>query len=127
MKKTILYIIMFCLLITGCSNKDDKNEKPKDYSNYPFIGVWTREAEADTETIRFLEDGFFGYSCACGNPVNDSDICESYSYDEETDEIKLECYEETPQTITTIKLVKCDGNTLELDFDGEIRVFNKTK
>ena len=86
---------------------------------------WTRDAEHDTETIRFGEDGSFAYYCACGNAVNDSDLCEGYTYDDSTKTITLNCIETTDEMVTTIKVVKCDENTLQLDFNGEIRVFEK--
>ena len=63
-------------LCAGCVGK-------KDYSEYSFVNVqWTRSTEFDTEYIRFSEDGEFSYYCACGNPVNDSDLCEGYTYDD---------------------------------------------
>lgn len=127
MKKILLslLVISLCFGMTGC--KEKKKEKI-DYSEYSFTNVWwTRDAEHDTETIRFSSDGFFSYSCACGNPVNDADICENYTYDDEKKTIKLECIEPSDQTITTIKLVSYNENTLELDFDGEIRKFSKKK
>ena len=86
---------------------------------------WTRDAEHDTETIRFNKDGSFGYSCGCGNPVNDSDLCEGYTYDEDTKTITLDCIETTDEMVTVIKVVKCDENSLHLDFDGDVRIFEK--
>ena len=86
---------------------------------------WTRNAEHDTETIHFGEDGSFSYSCSCGNPVNDSDLCDGYTYDDATKTITLDCIETTDEMITIIKIVKCDENSLHLDFDGEIRIFEK--
>ncbi len=64
-------------------------------------------------------------ACACGNPVNDSDLCEGYTYDEKTKTITLDCIEITDEMVTKIKVVKCDENSLELDFDGDIRIFEK--
>ena len=97
-----------------------------DYSKYPFVNIsWTRDAEHDTETIRFGADGKFTYYCGCGNPVNDSDLCEGYTYDDTTKIIELDCIETTDEMVTTIKIVKCDENSLHLDFNGEIRVFEK--
>lgn len=92
----------------------------------PFVGMsWTRDAENDIETIRFGEDGSFSYSCACGNPVNDSDLCEGYTYDEATKTITLDCIETTEEMVVAIKVVSCDGAELKLDFNGDIRVFTK--
>ena len=108
--------------------KEKPQEKPKekDYSEYLFTnGSWTRDAENDIETISFKSNGKFVYYCSCGNPVNDSDLCESYSYDDETKEIILDCFETTEEIITNIKIVKMTEDTLELDFNGEIRKFEK--
>ena len=109
-------VLALCVLFTGCQN----------YSEYAFTDIaWTREAGQDMETIRFGADGSFSYSCSCGNPVNDSDLCDGYSYDDETKMITLDCYEITDEMVTTIKLVKYDEKELHLDFNGEIRIFTK--
>ena len=42
-----------------------------------------------------------------------------------TKTITLECEEITEEMVTVIKVVKCDGNSLHLDFNGEIRIFEK--
>ena len=71
------------------------------------------------------EDGKFVYYCGCGNPVNDSDLCEGYTYDDAAKTITLNCIETTDEMVTTIKIVKCDENSLHLDFNGETRIFEK--
>ena len=127
MKRSIIILLLVALLLTGCGNTKEKVQE-KDYSNYSFTDVsWTRDAENDLETIVFKSYGRFTYYCSCGNPVNDSDLCESYTYNEETKEITLECFEETEETVTTIKIVSSTDTTLELDFNGEIRKFEKEK
>ena len=50
---------------------------------------------------------------------------EGYTYDDATKTITLNCIEITDEMVTKIKIVKCDENTLQLDFDGEIRIFEK--
>ena len=123
MKKNIIILMLVVLIITGC--KDTKEAK-KDYSKYSFSDiVWTRAAENDIETIIFKSDGRFTYYCSCGNPVNDSDLCEGYTYDDETKTITLDCLESTDEMVTVIKVVKYDEKELHLDFDGEIRIFIK--
>ena len=128
MKKNFLFVVLSCILVmlfAGCSAGENL-DKEVDYSEYNFSGVqWTRDAECDIETLRFLPNGEFRYYCACGNSVNDSDVVESYSYDDESKIFTLNCYEEIDEMITEIGLVNCDGEKLELDFDGEIRVFLK--
>ena len=124
--KKIIILVLATLLLTGCdSTKEEKTEK--DYSKYSFTDVsWTRDAENDIETIVFKSNGRFVYYCSCGNPVNDSDLCENYTYNDKTKEITLDCFEETEETVTTIKVVKSTETTLELDFNGEIRKFEKS-
>ena len=129
MKKCIYLIALLLIstiLVVGCSDNKKTEEQTVDYSQYSFVNVsWTRDAEHDTETIRFGEDGSFTYYCGCGNPVNDSDLCEGYIYDDATKTITLDCIETTDEMVTTIKIVKCDENSLHLNFDGEIRIFEK--
>ena len=124
--KKIIILVLVALLLTGCEST--KEQKEKDYSMYSFTDVsWTRDAENDIETIVFKSNGRFVYYCSCGNPVNDSDLCENYTYNDKTKEITLDCFEETEETITKIKVVKSTDTTLELDFDGEIRTFQKSE
>ena len=122
----IALLLISALLSVGCSDNKKAENQSVDYSKYSFVNTsWTRDAEQDIETIRFGEDGHFTYYCSCGNPVNDSDLCEGYIYDDSTKTITLNCIETTDEMVTEIKIVKCDENTLHLDFDGEIRVFEK--
>ena len=125
--KKIIILVLATLLLTGCDSTREEQQE-KDYSKYSFTDVsWTRDAENDIETIVFKSNGRFVYYCSCGNPVNDSDLCENYTYNDKTKEITLDCFEETEETVTTIKVVKSTETTLELDFDGEIRTFQKSE
>lgn len=121
--KKIIVIMMVLIFLTGCSEKENIETN---YSESSFVSVnWIREGVGDIETIRFNTDGSFSYTCACGNPVNDADLCETYTYNEATKEIKLDCFETTEDTITLIKVVSLTDSTLELDFNGELRIFEK--
>ena len=125
--KKIIILVLATLLLTGCDSTREEQQE-KDYSKYSFTDVsWTRDAENDIETIVFKSNGRFVYYCSCGNPVNDSDLCENYTYNDKTKEITLDCFEETEETITKIKVLKSTETTLELDFNGEIRKFEKEK
>ena len=125
--KKILFLMLVVLFLTACSDTKEKTQE-KDYSKYLFTDTsWTRDAENDIETIIFKSNGRFVYYCSCGNPVNDSDLCESYTYNDDTKEITLDCFEETEETIKNIKVVNLTETTLELDFNGEIRKFKKEK
>ena len=124
MKRSIFILILVGVVLTGCGNP---KEAKKDYSKYLFTDVtWTRDGANDIETIVFKSNGRFIYYCSCGNPVNDSDLCETYTYNEKTKEITLDCLEETEETVTTIKVVNSTETTIELDFNGEIRKFEKS-
>jgi len=125
MKQIMVVLMIGILFLTGCEgNKESENNSSK----YSFVGVnWTRDGLHDTETIRFNTDGSFSYTCACGNAVNDADLCDTYTYNEDTQEIKLDCFEKTEDTITIIKVTSLTDTTLELDFNGEVRIFKKAK
>ena len=123
--KKIIIVLLVVIFLVGCSKNKDKKI---DYSEYLFTDIsWTRDTEHDIETLRFNSDGRFTYYCACGNPVNDSDLCDGYIYNDEKKEIKLECFEITEEMITNIKIVEMSEDVLELDFNGEIRKFEKEK
>lgn len=130
MKNKLLIILLVTgtyFLLTGCQSNEEKKELEKiDYSKYAFSNIrYTRAAQQDTEYIRFSSDGSFSYYCACGNPVNDSDLCETYTYNEKTQTIKLNCFEVTDEIVTKIKVISYDENKIELDFNGEVRTFTK--
>lgn len=120
MKKQIscfLVVLMLVSLFAGCKQKAD-------LSKCPFVNIsWTRSLETDTEYIRFKDNGDFSYYCACGNSVNDSDLCEGYSYYEDTKTIVLDFAEKTDDAVTEIIVKECTDDKLVLDFDGDIRTF----
>ena len=121
--RKIIVVLFFVVFLFGC---EKNNVEDVDYSKYLFTNVsWTRDSGHDIEHIKFNVDGSFSYYCDCGNPVNDSDLCESYTYNDETKEIKFECFETTDEMVTNVKIVNLTDTTIELDFDGEIRIFEK--
>lgn len=119
-------VFLYTILFVGCVQNKKTDTSNVDYSKYSFVNTsWTREVEQDIETIRFGDDGSFSYYCNCGNPVNDADLCEGYTYDDSTKTITLDCIEITDDMVTVIKIVKCDEKELHLDFNGELRIFTK--
>lgn len=121
---TIGLIIMLLALLSliGCG-RDEKT----DYSEYTFFTDidWCRETEIDVEHICFSSDGSFSYYYGCGNPANDSDLCEGYTYDDETRTITLKYPKPNESIVTTIRIKDYDENSIELDFEGDIRIFTK--
>ena len=127
-KVKLFLVLAFSLffLLLGCTKSN--TDETVNYSEYLFTDTsWTRKAEHDIETIRFGSDGSFVYYCACGNPVNDSDLNEGYTYDDVAKTITVKYIETTEETVSTIKIEACDGENIKLNFDGEIREFVKEK
>ncbi len=139
MKKCVISLlcIVLCLALVGCKSSQPEVTEPlattapvettEETVAPVFLAFedirWTRESENCIETICFLGNGGFRYSCACGDPVNDADLCEGYRYEEERKTIYLDFEETTEQTVTQITVKSCDGKTLVLDFNGELRTF----
>jgi len=122
---SVFIFLIFCIIFAGCGFEE---KQTVDLWNYAFVNVdWTRKSESCTENIHFDSDGSCSYYCACGEPVNDDDLCEGYTYDPETHIIYLDFAETTDQTVTEIFVKSCDGETLVLDFDGDIRTFKKSE
>lgn len=93
-----------------------------------FVDIkYERSTEADTEFIRFSKDGSYSYYCACGNPVDNSDLCEYYTYDKENNKIELECYDGVPEKEKNIKILTATKDKLKIEINGEIREFTRTK
>ena len=135
----VLVVVVVCFAFVGCrSSQPETTEPPVTttpvettqetepaapmFNSFEDV-AWTRESESCTETIRFGSDGSFSYSCACGDPVNDADLCEGYRYDQESHTVSLEFEETTEETVTQITVQSCDGKTLVLDFAGDVRTF----
>ena len=121
MKRIVSVVCLLILLVglTACGNTDP--------SNCPFAGyTWERDDGGDGEYIRFGKDGSFVYYCGCGEPVGNSDLCESYVYnsDEKTILLKYPAY----MLLETrfVEVVECTDTTLVLDFSGDIRTFTKS-
>lgn len=120
----ILLILIGSTYLCGCTNKNENQNKEQIKCDFLDIR-WTRTTKSDTEYISFHSNKHFSYYCACGNPVNDSDLCENYTYDKKTQTIKIKCTQKTKETINQIKIKSCSENSIVLDIDGDIRKFVK--
>lgn len=130
MKKKLLMILMMAVVVVGCmacgksegsENKStEETAKCKEF-NEKVVGVgWLRGVTGCTEYIYFNEDGSYGYYEACGNPVDDHDLYETWEYDNKNDVIRLEG---NGKHETTIEYVSCDGEKLVMIIDDEERTF----
>lgn len=123
MRKYIALLIFVCIIFSGCTG-----QKAVDLSQYEFVNVeWSRSTESCVETLYMRDNGDISYYCACGEPVNDDDLCEGYRYDPETKTVHLEFIETSDGTVTKFTVKSCDGETLVLDFGGEERTFQKAQ
>lgn len=118
----VVLCLILAMSLVGCGNKEKSGDNTYDAE---FMGVqWVRKVDKDVEYLRFMTDGTFSYYCACGNPVNDSDLIESYCYDKKHQTITLNAIETTDSMVTKIKILEFDNEHLELDFDGDVREFS---
>ncbi len=113
--KKLLFILSLIFTLTACS----QNNLPKEIVDID----WYRPTEDCGEIISFDKDQSFHYWEDCGNPVDDSDLYDKYSYNEETKTITVTSSEGAIDLL--IKIVSFDDNKLVLDFDGEIGEFKK--
>lgn len=124
----VAFVLTFCVSLAACSKDDNKDPEKAgdavDYGEYAFTEInWIRDAEECIETLSLKADGDFSYTCSCGNPVNDADLIEGYTYDDKTRTITFNAIETTDDMVTCVTVISCDGEKLVLDFDGEEREF----
>ena len=112
-KVTILIMVLF--LLSGCKSKNDI----KINTNTNIFGTWINKFE--TEKIYFGEDFHFSYYGNEGNPIDDYDLCESYSIDNNI--IILNCDNSKINDTFIINNIKDDFLILEIN--KECIIFNR--
>ena len=111
----LVLLIVICVLTLKVLNKNDE---------LPFAGVrWVRYSH-DKEMLTFHEDGNFGYACSCGSPVDNSDVCEIYTYNDSTKTITLDCGDGETEKIEIISYEE-DELTLKFEQGTKVRTFAK--
>lgn len=115
-------MLLMVVFLAGCAE-----EKVTDVASNIFDSIvdesWDRSIEGCGETICFSSDGTFVYYEHCGNPVEDYDCYEKYTYNEKTGIITIYALEGIGRR--KIEIVSCENDTLVLDFNGEQREFEK--
>lgn len=106
-----IIIVVVGIVLVGCSNSDERPE-------FLTAHEWIHYDSACDETISFGDDGHFAYYGDEGNPVGDSDLYDKYSYDSESEEIKLK-----PDGDMSIKVLRHEKSRLLLDIDGDVKEF----
>ena len=128
MKRILLFILAFITVVTSFAGCTRSPKKDVDLSAFSFVGkTWVRTTESCTETIYFNDDGDCGYYCSCGNPVNDDDLCEGYTFDPDTMTVYYDFIEKTKETVTKVTVISYDDENLVLDFNGDERTFELEK
>lgn len=100
--KRIFTIIMIGILLVGCAKTDFLIEH--DWVHYDTTCI---------ETIYFGKDGHFAYYSDEGNPVNDSDLYDQYSYDSKSKKIHLK-----PTGAMSIQVLRYKKSRLLLKING---------
>lgn len=80
----LLLVTLTSLFLSACGNQTKGT-----YPDFLTEKDWIYENMICTQRMWFGAEGEFYYSEACGNPVGDSDLYETYSCNEETDIITL--------------------------------------
>lgn len=105
--KRIFTIIMIGILLVGCGKTDFLTEHD-----------WVHYDSTCLETIYFDKDGHFSYYSDEGNPVNDSDLYDKYSYDSNSKKINL-----LPTGDMSIQVLRYEKSRLLLNIDGDVKEF----
>lgn len=118
--KRVLILFIISLGLTGCRQKEGiKDALPKELMNREWF--FYDETIGEHEIMRFKEDGSYSYHCACGEPIGDSDLYESYRYD--SDEGIIELLTAKGRCVSKLELIRYNERHMLLDVDGEIKDF----
>lgn len=131
MKKKIANILLTsflcCFVSLGCSNSSaENNEKIKQL----LINSTWKHYNAiigETEGISFTQNNEFFYNCSCGEPVGDSDLYDTYSYDGKDNIVLKASYDDGPNE-QILHILFIDDMTLLLDLgDDIVEFYNEEK
>ena len=116
MKKLLrlIYAVICSILVLFLAACSSAEEHPEFLTEHE----WTHFTYCD-ETISFGDDGSYAYYCACGSPVGDSDLYETYKYDPDTSDITL-----SPKgSDSSIKVLRYEKSRLLLKFSDGVKEF----
>lgn len=116
--KKIIFAVLCVFILTGC--KEDKkinNPLPSGVSDT----VWYQEGDNDYRLFLSKDGEISYYSPSAGNPYNDYDLCENYTYNSKN---KKFYFKDSSCSMKFVSISK-DGNILMLIVDGEEIEFKK--
>lgn len=109
-------VILLLLTISGC--RQEKGTYPEFLTGKD----WQYNTLVCMEVLHFSDEGNFSYYETCGNPVGDSDLYETYSYDEETGVITVYGYEKGMEE-KQIKVLRYTEDSLLVEMEDGIKEF----
>lgn len=130
MMKKRLVIIICCILLCGCQNttKQQTDKKEENFSEYDLLvkGYWSHYDPiiGEMENMTLTKKGEFIYCCSCGEPINDSDLYDTYSY-EEPGKITLRSSDD--QYSEEIDILSIDDMMLLIKMEDDIIEFYNQK
>ena len=133
MMKKRLVIIICCILLCGCQNttKQQTDKKEENFSEYDLLvkGYWSHYDPiiGEMENMTLTKKGEFIYCCSCGEPVENSDLYDVYSY-EENEKIKLKVSYDEHIDEVDIDIIYINENVLLIQMkDDRIEFYNSYK
>lgn len=118
--KILLFSLAVPMVLSGCkgSASDNENKKILVESEWEHFNAYIGQ----TESITFNKNNEFFYSDSSGEPIGDSDLYDTYSYNAK-DQITLKAsYDDGPDDLT-LKILYMDDMTLLLDMGDDIVEF----
>lgn len=110
-----IMIIICIIFLFGC----ESNEKEAS-----IFHAWERSENGYDELLNLNKDGSFSYYWPdAGELIDDSDLCESFTYDEENNLIILNCSDEK----RNIKIVSLKSDKLVLEYQDKQKIFHLKK
>lgn len=124
MKKTnvlaaFVLVIGIVMAIAGCGSS--RTDSEEDVTFLTMVETWYHydEVTGENEVMRFGEDASFYWGCECGEPIDNSDLLESYAYDKEKSVIKF--YNGFDDFTVEAEVLNYSDYHLLLKIDGEIK------
>ena len=130
LKKYLCMVLCLMMVIScvacgqsdGDSTKGESSKEPESDADFLTEKRWEYNTLSCTEVLYLGEDGTFSYYETCGNPVGNSDLYETYSYDKEKKIITAHGSDNEVEDmeITVLRYVK---DSLLLRIGGNIKEF----
>lgn len=118
--KRWMWMILCIALLSGCGDKETHEQSPLPTG---IAGVdWLQDDNGRDFKLFLGEDCTVSYySPSAGNPYNDFDLCENYTYNAKSNEFSFDTHSCSMKFIDITE----DGKTLVLLVDGDKMTFHR--